>query len=301
MLAPSPARDQRVGIGAGLLAAILWGMANVLTKGTLGHFEPLPLVLLQLTGSNAVLWPMLLLSRTAPIRGGELRSLGWPGLIQPGLAFVLGTIGLALTTASNDALIWASESVMVIGLAWLLFGRRPAPKLVLLAAAALAGVALATSNPTGQGTPISLAGNALILAAVACGAYYTLVTERQLRQRHPLALLALHQLWGFGCAVVVWLATVAFTGRNGFPPQLSAYWLVAFGSGMLQFALPFLLFLVALDRLGASRVSSFLTVPPVVTIVGARIFLGEHLAGVQLLGGVVVLVAVVAIQRIAPE
>jgi len=211
---------------------------------------------------------------------------------------VLGILGLALTTASNDALIWASESVMVIGLAWLLFGRRPAPMLVLLAATALAGVALATSNPTGTGTPVSFAGNALILAAVACGAYYTLVTERQLRQRHPLAL---HQLWGLGCAMVVWLARVAFTGRNDFPPQLSAHWLVAFGSGTLQFALPFLLFLVALDRLGASRVSSFLTVPPVVTIIGARIFLGERLAGVQLLGGLVVLVAVVAIQRMAPE
>ena len=283
------------------MAAVLWGLANVVTKGTLGHFEPLPLLLLQLTGSNALLWVMLWLSRTAPIRGREGLKLGWPGLIQPGLAFVLGILGLALTTASNDALIWASESVMVIGLAWLVFGRKPRGRLILLSTIALAGVALATSNPTGEGTPISLAGNALILAAVACGAAYTLVTERQVRDRHPLALLSLHQLWGLGVAILAWLGVVVYSGQSGFPAELSPLWLVALGSGMLQFALPFLLFLIALDGLGAGRVSSFLTIPPIVTIVGARVFLGEKLSGVQLMGGVVVLVSVMAIQQIAPQ
>jgi drug/metabolite transporter (DMT)-like permease len=229
----------------------------------------------------------------------EFARLGWPGLIQPGLAFVLGILGLALTTASNDALIWASESVMVLGIAWLWFGRRPGRSLAVLAMTALAGVALATSNPTGEGTPISLGGNALILVAVGCGACYTLITEHQVRSHAPLVLLALHQLWGLGLVLLVWLGVVVVSGRSGFPATLSATWLVALGSGMLQFALPFLCFLIALEGLGAGRVSSFLTIPPIVTIVGARIFLGERLALVQLFGGAVVLLAVAAIQRLA--
>jgi drug/metabolite transporter (DMT)-like permease len=292
---PSTTRSRAV--AAGLLAAVLWGVANVVTKGALSHFEPLPLLLLQLLGSNLLLWPLLWFRSTGPISRHEFVRLGWPGLIQPGLAFVLGILGLALTTASNDALIWASESVMVLGLGWLCFGRRPDRSLVLLAATALAGVALATSNPTGEGTPISLGGNALILLAVGCGALYTLITEGQVQSRSPLALLALHQLWGLGLVLLVWVGMVLVSGRSGFPATLSVAWLVALGSGMLQFALPFLCFLIALESLGAGRVSSFLTIPPIVTIIGARIFLGERLALVQLIGGAVVLLAVAAIQR----
>ncbi len=297
----APPRSRRVAVVAGLLAAVLWGLANVLTKATLGHFAPLPLLLLQLVGSNLLLWALLPLVRVAPIRRTEFAALGWPGLIQPGLAFVLGTVGLAMTTASNDALLWASESVIVLLLAWLVLGRRPGRALMLLGSIALGGVVLATSNPTGEGTPVSLGGNGLILAAVVCGAGYTLVTESQLHSRHPLALLALHQLWGLGFALLAFTVLLPWLGDSVVPAESSVLWLVALGSGVLQFAVPFLLFLVAIEGLGAARASSFLTIPPVVTIIGARFFLGEHLATVQLLGGAVVLGSVLAIQRLAPE
>lgn len=269
---------------AGTLAAFLWGLATVMSKAALGAFPPLGLLVIQLLASAAFLWAAVLWrgeALPAPVRA--LR-LSLPGLLQPGLAFVLGHTGLVWTSAGLDALIWSTETVLILALAWLLTGERVAPRLVVLAFLAMAGVALATVSGIGAGRA-SGPGVVLIAMAVLAAALYTVVSKRQLSGEGPLVLLALHQSAGLALAVTV-LGIERMLGNTvGTPsPAGTADWVLAGGSGLVQFALPFWLFMIALRELGTGRASVLLTLPPVMTLVVAWLFLGEELLAVQMAG-----------------
>jgi drug/metabolite transporter (DMT)-like permease len=56
------------------------------------------------------------------------------------------------------------------------------------------------------------------------------------------------------------------------------------------------LFLASLPRIGAARASLLSTLEPVVTVLLAAALLGDRLSPLQLLGGALVLVAVITVQ-----
>jgi len=61
--------------------------------------------------------------------------------------------------------------------------------------------------------------------------------------------------------------------------------------------MPIVTFMLGMERVGAATASIVSTVEPVFTVALAVVLFGESLGGLQLLGGALVLVAVVALQR----
>jgi drug/metabolite transporter (DMT)-like permease len=146
------------------LAAACWGLGTVMSKGVLDYLPPLLLLVVQLVGSLIFLWTAVLSRHAHHTIDGQAWRLGLTGLLNPGLAYTFGLLGLALTTASMSTLIWAAEPAMILLLAWLLLRERLTRPLLFLSAVALSGAVLVV----GAGSGGALLGNLLVAVAVLC-------------------------------------------------------------------------------------------------------------------------------------
>jgi drug/metabolite transporter (DMT)-like permease len=83
-------------------------------------------------------------------------------------------------------------------------------------------------------------------------------------------------------------------------PRSAAGWAVAIGIAIVPTMFAISLFLASLPRVGAARASLLSTWEPVVTVLLAVAFLGDRLSPLQVVGGALVLLAVIAVQASRP-
>jgi probable blue pigment (indigoidine) exporter len=80
------------------------------------------------------------------------RRLAALGVLNPGIAYALGLVGLTTITASMSVLLWALEPVAILLLAALVLREHIPPALAAAVAVAIAGVLLVvyqTGEPVG--------------------------------------------------------------------------------------------------------------------------------------------------------
>lgn len=301
--APPVRRQRGVAVLAAILSAACWGSATVMSKGVLEHMPPMTLLAVQLTASITVLWLAVLVLRSRVRFDCSTRRASLSGLLEPGLAYTLGIIGLALTTASSAALIGAAEPLFILLLAWLILKERiGAPTLSLAAIATLGLVLVVAPDATGLTRQGSLVGDTLILVGTFFAAIYVIATRRLVNTIEPLPLSALQHsvgfAWTLGVLAVALLTGLATLGLGGLSlPVL----LLAVASGVIQYALAFWLYLFALQSLPANVAGFYLTLIPVFGIAAAFIFLGEVLSGSQWIGAVLIIASVGAVSRLQRE
>jgi drug/metabolite transporter (DMT)-like permease len=187
-------RPQIISVLAATLASLCWGSATVMSKGALDQVPPIMLLVIQLAGSLTFLWTIVLLRG---VRAGALRDalrIAWLGLLEPGLAFVLGLIGLADTQAGNATLIASSEAIMIAALSALLLRERLSPRFFVLSAVALTGLVLAIGI---DGLTFGgLRGDGLIALGTFVAALYVVLSSRVMLDRDPVLVVACQQLVG---------------------------------------------------------------------------------------------------------
>jgi drug/metabolite transporter (DMT)-like permease len=276
-----------------LLATACWGLGVVLSKRALDHIPPLTLLVTQLTASLVVLWLALRLRRVAVTWSKELIPATLLGWLNPGVSYTLSLLGLALTTASMSALLWAMEPLLIVGLAWLLLRERLTIRFLLLCGLALGGTVLVVG--TGFGGSGQMVGNALIFGGVACCALYTVLARRWGEGIRPLLAVALQQSLALGWAAIIWPAELWRIGLGSVTEIPAEAWLLAAVSGVIYYGLAFWFYLDGLQRLPASEAGLFINLVPLFALGGAYLLLGETLRPVQWLGSGLVLAAVVSL------
>jgi drug/metabolite transporter (DMT)-like permease len=275
-------------IAALVAAAACWGVGTVVTKQVVDDVEPLTLLPLQLVASSAFLLALAALRREPLAWTAPLRRLAGLGVLNPGLAYALGLVGLTTITASLSVLLWAAEPVLIILLAALLLRERVPFALGLCLGVALAGVFLVVYQPGAAG---DAAGIVLTLAGVGCCALYTVLTRRWLLNDSSLIVVLAQQAAALLFAVL--LATGAdAVGATGWDlGELDAEaWLGAVVSGVLYYGLAFWLYLTGLRTMPASFAGAFLPLIPVFGV-AAGYLVGERLEARQWLGAALVIVA----------
>lgn len=278
-----------------ILAAASWGIGTVVSKAATVEFAPLTLLAIQLAASLVVLLALMRL-RGIPIRDPSVPPvLGWLGILNPGLAYALGLLGLVHITASLAVLLWALEPVLILFLARLVLGEAIGARLAGLSAIAVAGMLLVLNAAESDG---SWLGVGLTVAGIACCAVYTVVTRRWIPATDATAsVVAAQQVAALGFAVVL-LAGVALTGNEVRPASVSVIgWASAVVSGVLYYAAAYWLYLSGLRSVPASVAASAFYLIPVFGVAGGGLLLGDRLSGLQWVGVAIVVAAVVAILR----
>ncbi|HEV2992330.1 MAG TPA: DMT family transporter [Candidatus Angelobacter sp.] len=286
---------------AAIAASACWGFGTVTSKEALEFVPPLTLFAVQLVAS-VIFLSIAIIFQPQRFRW-SLRGIlgGATGLLEPGIAYMLGMIGLNFTSASNASVITSSEPIIIVLLAWLLLKEPIRFRTVLSAAVAISGVLIVTSAGARDirfgGTEHT--GDFLILAGTLSASAYVVLSHRLVQKIEPLHLLVIQQGYGLVLVLVVWgLSRLndfeALSGKFLSLDRISAAgWIWAATSGIVQYALAFWFYLLALKKLRANVAAVSLALIPVFGVGGAWVCLGEPLTGVKIAGVCTIVVAMV--------
>ncbi len=283
--------------GALIGAAACWGIATVMTKVLLAAIPPLTLLTIQLTTSVLLLWTLVLFTGRAMPKQRDFVGVGLLGLLNPGISYTLSLLGLTTTTASMSTLLWASEPVLILGLAWLILRETLTPKLLIFALVAMGGVILVGMADANQLAGGRLTGNLLILGGVLCCALYTVLAQRARHAADPLVAVAVQQSFALLWALAILPLEIRSNSLNAWFSFDSGSWFWAMVSGIVYYALAFWFYLQGLARVSATVAGQFINLIPIFGVGTAYLFLQERLAPGQWLGACAILLAVFAILR----
>ncbi len=274
------------GIGAGLIAVCLWGLAPVATRALVSQLAPLALLTVRQLLAASVLLPW-----AVPV----VRRIGardMPRFVAAGLLGMIGynlpvTVGLQWLPASSAGLLLATEPVWVLVISYVFLGERAGPRVLLGSGVALAGIAvIAGPSAMSSGYGIrAVAGAALVLLATLAFGGYTVVLRPLSEKYGPVSATAVSTVVG----AVPYLAFVGplWPSRLSQPAWAELLFL-ALGSTVAGM----LLWNQAIVRGGSARISRLLYLEPVVSVLGAMVLLGERATAAVLIGGVLVIAGV---------
>jgi drug/metabolite transporter (DMT)-like permease len=284
----------------GLLAAaaLSWGFSTILSKVALRQLAPLDLLAIELVTGTAFVW-LVLLARGGPTSLRQWKRFAVLGVLEPGLGFALADYGLARTGASQGALLFASESLFAIVLAWLVLGERLRGRIGIAVAVGFAGSLLIGLEPGGGMNTVL--GDGLVLASSAVAGAADVVARRVASDDSADALtVTAVQLLTATVVAAPLIAAGAATGHSHIASADGSHLLAGVATGMAGSALPFLLYNVAIRDTGVTAAALILNLIPVFGAGLAVAILSERPSVLQLAGGAFVVLAAAGAEEAVP-
>lgn len=262
------------GVPLAVASAALFGASTPLAKLLLGGgLNPWLLAGLLYLGSGMGLGLIHLGRRAlgiappeAPLRRADLPWLALVVLTGGVVAPLLLLLGLAATPAASASLLLNLEGLATMAIAWLAFRENVDRRLLVGAAAILAGAALLSWS--GGATGIGWGALAIAGACLAWGIDNNLT--RKLSAANPLQIAMLK---GLTAGSVNTILAFALGAHLPAVPGIAAGALV----GFLGYGVSLVLFVVALRHLGAARTSAYFSSAPFVGALLAFAIFGEPL------------------------
>ncbi|ELZ13230.1 hypothetical protein C477_22280 [Haloterrigena salina JCM 13891] len=285
--------ERTVGIGYVLASAVGFGAVGIF--GTLGGDIGLsiPTILaFRFAIASAVLWGLLAVQGRQNLLSGRL--LGWAVLLGiGGYGGMSGFYfwGLEYLTAGLVAIVLFTFPAIVVAATLFTSPDRISGPLVAALCLSLGGVALIVGADPAGADP---RGVVIVLGSAICYAGYMLGSERVLESVDPQVLTA-HVLPASG---LLFLAIGAARGTFAVPAATeTTAWIVLTALAMFSTAIPISLLYAGLPKIGASRASIISTAEPAVAVVLGAAVLGEPVTATTVVGGMLVVVGVIVIQR----
>lgn len=267
-------------------AVTAWGASFAITRSAVVEIPPFALAFLRFLLAAAVLWPFVHRSFAVAIAPADRPCVFGLGFVGVTLYFACENVALRFTTASHAALIIAVIP-LVTALAEARRLGRPPRRIVLVGLLlAMTGVGLLFG---GAASGASLAGDALMIGAVACWVVYTFLVHH-VAGRYPDLLLT-WLIMAVGAATLLPPAVVEFLIVRPAFPSPSAWGEVAF-LGIVCSALAYHVWNQALAVLGGTATNALLYGVPLVGVLSGVVLLGEEVTPATLGGGAAIVFGV---------
>ena len=249
-----------------LLAATLWSSGGVLIKSI--DWNPLAIA-----GSRSLI-AIVVISLLQPT---TIKKLSWrvvPGALAYALTVILFVVATKLTTAANAIFLQYTAPIYIALISPWFLGERTRWQDWVLIAFALSGIALFFFDR------LSLDGFWGIIAALGSGFSFAWMTILMRRQRNgsPEAVVLLGNLVALVLALP-WMIPVVNLRQN-------APWLLALG--VVQLAIPYLLYSAAIRHVRALNASLIGIIEPVLNPIWVMLLRAEIPAPWSVLGGAIV-------------
>ena len=220
----------------------------------------------------------------------DRRLMIWAGLLFAG-DLAVWHWSIVLTSVANATLLANLAPIFVTLAVWLIWRRRPGGLFLTGLAVALAGTV------TLLGGDFSLGGKALVgdfLGVVTAMFYagYQLAVTR-LRSRASTASI---MAWS-GLVTAAALLPIALLSGEQILPATAMGWLKLFGLALISQAAGQSLIAYAMAHLPATFSSVGLLLQPVMAALFAWVLLGEILGGIEIAGGIAVLIGIYIAHR----
>jgi drug/metabolite transporter (DMT)-like permease len=292
-----------------ILSMVGWGLGNPIGDIAVEFIDPVSVFVIELFSGLLLFFALALV---IPSLRSAIKQVPWKlalpfGLLQPGLAYLLGNIGWQYGTVTTGAILMSSE-VIFLAIGGALFLREKlnlwsvVALLVGVTGAIIVGIAGQSSNPETSGQFVTVLGmsvSAGLIGAIAflgvglCGAIYGLLMRRLKSEINTTALTLGQMTSATFFSVVILIATQT---ELATPQSVGNYFYVAVLAGIIGTTLPFLLFNFAAPNLTTKQTALTLNIIPVVAILFGAV-LGRGLpVGAQYVGIVLVLVSLLALE-----
>jgi drug/metabolite transporter (DMT)-like permease len=275
-------------LGRGLMDAGWSAAAAVAARILLGGAVLAPIAVVQLRGRWGVLrrqLPLVAVFAAVPVAGCQLAYF---------TAITRIPVGVAL-------LIEYTAPLAVVGWLWMRHGQRPTRLTVLGAVIGVAGLVLVLDLAAGR---VDVVGIGSALLAMVGAAFFFVLSSRD-HEGLPGSVLASGGLLGGGLLLLVaglvgLVPLTATTAAGTYAGTTVAWWVPVVVLGVFTAAAGYGFGIAGTRRLGA-RLASFVGLSEVLAaLIFAALLLGQTPAPVQLLGGVLIVVGVVAVRRGEP-
>lgn len=268
--------------------SLIWGMNFIFVKAALSEIAPLAFVALRFSIAGVLLF-LIVRWREGRFRIAR-RDLGWVillGIVGTSIYQPLFINGLALTTASNSALILALTPTCILLLNRLLGRERVTRRGWLGVVVALGGMALIVGTGTDWLNRETLLGDALVFIGMICWAVYSVLAPPVLNRNSSMSVTALSTIVGALTLLVIGFPAIAAENWSAVGAEA---WVGLAYSSVLAIAIGYLLWNLGLKRIGSARTAIYNNLTPVVATFGAALFLNEPLTPTILAGALCIFV-----------
>jgi drug/metabolite transporter (DMT)-like permease len=228
----------------------------------------------------------------ATLDGSTRRLLFFESFFGNFLFSICMLYGVGQSSALAAGVIMAALPAVVALLSWLWLGERVGARTAAGIACAIAGIALVAlaRDAEGELASGSLAGSALLLAAVTCEALYVVIGKTLSESLGPKRISALINLWG-----LVLVAPLALWQLRDFSPAFipASSWLLLVVYSLAASVVTVWLWMTGLKHVPAASAGIFTVFLPVSAAAVGVFFYGERFTTSQVaafalaLGGVV--------------
>lgn len=268
---------------AGLLLAIAaplcWSVGGVVIRSV--EAEPWDIVFWR-SGGHVLFFPLALWAfwgRSAYI---DARAAGWAALAVAGFiaaTLIFHVLAMTSTTVANVLILQSMSPLLVAVLAWVILGERLSASGMAVLALAFGGLLIVVGGSLGGG---GMLGNVYALIVALCSAsHVTIVRHHRARNMAAVTLLS-------GAAA----AAIAIPFADPLRLSLEDIGLLVLLGGV-QMTLGLTFFLMALRHLPAAEVTLIAILEPVLGPIWVWLAIGERPADTTLIGGAIVLTALV--------
>lgn len=275
--------EEHKGIALTVMATLCWGGGIVLSKISLNGANENSLFLIQLLCAWISVLLVTLAGRKLSLR--EWRH-GWLGILEPGIAFYLGLIGLAQTSAVNATILQSLEGLMIIGFSFVFFKGKVSSRTLLWGALSTIGAVLVTTRQSIlMGVSVNT-GDCLVLLGTIFAAVYVTLSSRVVGERNSAESLLFWQLSYCVVAIVAYQAV-----RGELSVHLSQINIYAVSSGALTYGLSFYFYLWGMKYIPTSLSAILLCLTPIFGVLLSVAFLSESVTQQNMLGFGMILVS----------
>ena len=266
------------------LAPAIWGSTYIVTSEILPPGRPFTAALIRALPAGLLL---LLLTRRLPAARDWWRLLAL-GALNIGIFQALLFVAAYRLPGGLAAVLGAVQPLLVMALAWAVDGKSPAQLTLWSALAGVLGMAVLLLSPQTVFEPVGIAAALVGAACMAAGVWLT----RRWQLDLPVLALTGWQLLlgGLMLAPVAWLVDAPLPALS--LPQWSAYAYLSLAGALLAYALWFR----GIARLPTVAVASLGLLSPLTAVVLGWVLLSQSMTGSALVGMVVVLASVLAVQ-----
>ena len=238
-------------------------------------------------GFSASFMTWILILRKEPFPRGRVLAqlIGMGGIGYAGQSFLYLT-AIKYASAGLVALLLYLYPFFVAILSMIFLKEKLTRTKAIALVIALCGTALTVGPVSGQ-----LIGAVMAIVAALGYSIYIIVGANVMKHVSPLQ----------SSAVIFTSASVVYgvlTFSNGIHlPQTNFGWMVIAGIVVVSTIIPVTTFLAGLERVGPTNAAMLSTVEPIVTVLLAIILFGDKLLPIVLIGGALILIAVVILTR----
>lgn len=269
-----------------IFTAILWGLSFLSIKITVMVIPPMSLALARFIIASIVLLIIIKVAEPATrLARQDVPMMALAGIIGVSAYFYFENNGVKLTTASSASLIIATIPVLALLGEAIIFGAKLSLTKMISVLISIVGVYLIVGF--NQQDQSSLKGDLLMFGAALSWVVYSVVT-RPLGQKYSQLAIVTYQTL-FGTAALIPFSILEY---EQWQPVSSLVILNVLFLGLFCSALGYYLYVYAMGNLGISTVSLFINLIPVVAVAGAYFFLQEPVTTQQIVGGMIIILAV---------